>query len=303
MQQAESTAESSSGAAAVRQRGAFLRPLANQLGKGLSRVQFPGKYRLVSWLGGTLGRACPEADCYIDPRSRLTVNLAGRIERFMWAGCYEPELVALLKAALEPGMVFVDVGAHIGYFTILGASRVGPGGAVHSFEADPVCFARLAGNAQIYPQIFVHHAIVGDQAGEASFFRTYRHDETGWGTVFPTAEARPELRLPVTTLDESFAEGRLPRLDFIKLDVEGAECRVLRGAERTIAAYRPLVFFEVNEVCLGWDSKTPADLIAFFQERRYSVERPRESAGLSLPSLLAIPEEKSHWRESLGRWG
>jgi len=210
----------------------------------------------------------------------------------MWAGCYETHLIALLKRALGPGMVFVDVGAHIGYFTSLGAGLVGPQGEVHCFEADPDCTSRLVVNTRNYSWVHVHNAAVGDRIEEVSSFRSNRPDESGWGTVLPTGESRPEIRVPMTTLDESRSRSGFSRLDFIKLDIEGAECRALQGASQMIGRHRPFVFSEVNEVCLARDCRSLRDLTSFFAEKGYEVRIVRDTKG-SVESLFAIPAEKS----------
>jgi FkbM family methyltransferase len=233
---------------------------------------------------------CPEAQCRWGPESRYSVRLTDRIGRLMWAGCYEVQFVALLKCALGPGMVFVDVGAHIGYFTTLAACLVGRDGAVYSFEPDPECALCLIGNTHNDPWVIVYDKAVGDRSGEVTLFGSSRPEESGWGTIFATAEARPQVQVPITTLDEIICGSAIKRVDFIKLDVEGAECRVLEGGKQTIATYRPLVFAEVNEVCLARDGKSFRDLSSFFTERTYDIWSLEEKRP---ESILAIPRERS----------
>lgn len=117
----------------------------------MAHVQFRGKGRLTNWMGEMASRFVPEADCHPVPGARVSVSLNDRVGRLMWTGCYEPELVALLRQVLDPGATFVDVGAHIGYFSIVAAALVGESGAVQSFEPDPDCFSRLVVNSCAYP--------------------------------------------------------------------------------------------------------------------------------------------------------
>src|SRR5712692_3553468 len=98
-----------------RAESANLRALVNALGAGLARFSFRGKWRLVNNLGKIICKVCPGADCFPHPQARVSLLLEHRVERLMWAGCYEQELVSILKSALQPGMVFVDIGAHVGY--------------------------------------------------------------------------------------------------------------------------------------------------------------------------------------------
>jgi len=191
-------------------------------------------------------------------------------------------------------MVFADVGAHVGYFTLLAAALVRPAGGVHAFEPDPECFSHLAQNVKGWPQIQIDRVAVGDRTGITTFYRSPRPEETGWGTILPSGESRPEVPTPVTTLDEYFSRNPAQRLDAIKLDVEGAEHRVLRGAEETIDRHRPVIFFEVNEACLRRDGRTSGDLIRFFLQRRYSVAGMREARTAGVSLMVAIPEEKEY---------
>lgn len=265
----------------------------NWLGFALSRARFPGKYRVVLRLGAAVSRVCPEAECKASTGSRFSVQLADRIQRLMWAGCYETELVALLERMLDRKMVFVDVGANVGYFSVIAAPLVGPQGSVHSFEADPVCFARLQQNVSPYPWACILQAAVGDQPGESVFFRSNDPQESGWGTILSCEEERERISVPAVTLDGVLTNRKLQRLDLIKLDVEGAEYRVLRGAERTIAAFRPLLYFELNETCLARDGVTIEGLLSYLQAKGYEIWIPPGTKATALLSALAIPEEKS----------
>jgi len=265
----------------------------NFLGFALSRAQFPGKYRVACRLGAAVSRVCPEAECQTNPGCRFSVQLSDRIQRLMWAGCYETELVALLKEMLRPGMVFVDVGANVGYFSAIGASLVGPQGSVYSFEADPDCSAKLRQNTAPYPWACVLHAAVGDKPGECTFFRSNDPQESGWGTTLPNAEDRERISVPAVTLDGELTSRKLRRLDLIKLDVEGAEYRVLRGAEGTIAAFRPLVYFELNPACLARDGVTTEALLGYLCGKEYEIWMPPGPDAIALLSALAIPVEKT----------
>ena len=102
----------------------FSRTFANSIGRVMGLVRFRGKARLTNWIGKVVSWFVPEADCHPVPGGRVIVSLNDRVGRLMWTSCYEPELVALLRKVLDPGMTFVDVGAHIGYFSIIAAALV-----------------------------------------------------------------------------------------------------------------------------------------------------------------------------------
>lgn len=113
-----------------------------------------------------------------------TVRLTDRIECLMWAGAYEPELRTILKNILQSGMTFVDVGVHIGYFTVLAAHRGGASGEVHAFEPDPVCFQRLRINTADYDYVHAYHVAVSNEAGKQDFFDLLIKKNPGRGQFF-----------------------------------------------------------------------------------------------------------------------
>jgi FkbM family methyltransferase len=275
----------------------------NGLGTLLSLAQFPGKIRLINWLGSVVGRFAAEADCRPVKGARVSVSLSDRIGRLMWAGSYEPELVRLLKGFLDPGMTLVDVGAQVGYFSVVAAALVGQTGAVHSFEPDPDCFSKLRENAQAYAWIKTYNSAVADFSGRITFYPSPEQGESGWGAIFDDSGKRAEITVGACSLDIWASASRPERVDFIKIDVEGAECRVLDGAKALIAETRPLLWVEVNEVCLSRDGKSPSHLLKRLLELNYVTQGFGERSLRSVENIVAIPAERSDIFERLARAG
>lgn len=229
------------------------------LGRVLSVASFPGKWRLTQSLGNACSRVWKEAECSPAPGVRIPVRLSDRIERLMWAGAYEPELRHRLCRTLRAGMTYLDVGAHIGYFSLLASALVGPTGEVHAFEPDSECFARLCTNAtRSSARMFTYQFAVADKVGDVTFHRSPTPGESGWGSLLADREHRQQVAALATTLD-AWSEARgIARVGFIKIDAEGAELLVLRGARELLRITRPFVYLEVNGVCLprgGWKPK------------------------------------------------
>jgi len=269
----------------------------------LTPVRFRGKWRLTDLVGEMLSRVTPEADCHPTRGVRVSISLSDRIGRSMWAGCYEEELVTFLRSMLEPGMVFVDVGAQMGYFSTIAAALVGESGAVHWFEPDPDCFSRLTRNSRAYPWVTIYNTAVADFSGETTFYRSPRLSESGWGTVFDDAAPRARPSVPVCTLDCWRTTRSIGRIDFLKMDVEGAEYRVLQGGRAAIEATRPMIWIEANEVCLSRDGKSVALLLGLLREWGYvplGLQDPRSNL---LATIVAIPKERSSLPREIGRSG
>ena len=267
--------------------------LVDLLGIALSRVTFRGKWRLVDLLGRLLAHFRPEARCWLTRDTSVRIRFGDRIERAMWAGCYERDLVTVLRHSLRPGMVFVDVGAHIGYFTALAWVLVRPAGGIHAFEADPQCFQRLGENSRTLGGVTAYSVAVSDRVGEATFFASPDPAESGWGSLFPDGLRRPTRRVSTTTLDEWRQREAPGRVDFVKMDVEGAEYRVLRGAEALIRADRPTFFLEVNNVCLARDGRSARDIVDFLDRYDYRAIGVLSRSSHEPHSIFAVPEFKA----------
>lgn len=156
-------------------------------------------------------------------------------------GLYELDIARVLKRLLRPGDHFVDGGANIGYFSLLAATLVGPGGRVDAFEPMPETHARLAENVArngLDGIVRRHEVALSDRAGEAQFhYYLGPHYNHGCSSLFTTAgvETR-DVTVRTRRMDDVLA-GTTPRL--VKLDVQGAEPLVIAGMERFLKGDAP----------------------------------------------------------------
>lgn len=179
---------------------------------------------------------------YVDPQDEtMSAHLIGY-------GYWEPNVYAVISSLISPNDVVIEVGANVGYYTVAMGVMVGSGGRVHSFEANP----RLAGmvDRSVYinglkDRVTVHAKAVLDAAGSIRFERSRKR--SGWGHVTQwTQQAFDDsevLEVEATTLD-SLA---LARVNLIRLDAEGSEAFILRGAAAVLAANPDIV------ICMEWD--------------------------------------------------
>jgi FkbM family methyltransferase len=159
---------------------------------------------------------------------------------------YESILERDYRRILGPGGVAVDVGAHCGRHTTVLASIVGETGKVLAFEPLPGEFSELQRLCGSSPQVSLHNVALADYKGESDFvFATGTPSESGLrARVFNAPDqARPRrIRVRVERLDDYTRD--LPRLDFLKVDIEGGEIECLDGALDTLARLRPVVAVE-----------------------------------------------------------
>lgn len=168
-------------------------------------------------------------------------------------GVHELASTELLLAALRPGDTFVDVGANIGYFSLIAARAVGPRGSVHAFEPVPSIGVRLESHVELnaLDNVHIHRTALCDVDGSVDIF------ESSWDLNHGLASIRKD---PSRSLTDTPRRVRAQRLDtfwasleqpvqFVKVDVEGAEESVFRGAERMLrSADAPSVLFECTEI-------------------------------------------------------
>jgi FkbM family methyltransferase len=167
----------------------------------------------------------------------------------------DENLRLLLAAVLAPDSGCVDVGANIGS-TLASICAAAPSGRHVAFEPLPVLCAQLRAR---YPTVEVRQAALSDRAGQADFVHV-KHLPSRSGLRRPdyAGENTETLRTPVETLDEALAPDYRPAL--IKIDVEGAEQRVLEGARATLADHRPVIVFEHDPRWAVHYDCTPASL-------------------------------------------
>jgi FkbM family methyltransferase len=257
-------------------------PFLNTLQRVLEPLPVRGKGRLSEVVFRVLPTS--EAQCHPLPTVTVLVRPEVWIERLMWAGAYERELVNLFKRVLAPGMAALDVGANIGYFSVLAAGLVGETGLVHSFEPAPACFSQLKRNLAAFPWADASPFAVADAPGIARFHFSERPNQTGWGSLLSEENsAMQEAEVPVITLDQWTREQGIRRVDFIKMDVEGAEYRALLGATEVLYRCRPIVVAELNAVCLARDGRRPEDILALLRAAEYDTFAFNDGV-LALPS-------------------
>ena len=197
----------------------------------------------------------------------------GKLLRVMM-GTYEKEQTALFEKLIHPGDVVFDVGAHVGYYTLLAGALTGPRGRVFAFEPEPSNFAFLKQHAALNggASITVVNSAVGDHAGDVVFeygtgSGTGHVASSGAANSSPPPNRAPHgaLVVPMLTLD-AFAGDQRTQCHAIKIDVEGAEMDVLRGAQSLIASARPVIFLSTH------GNAVPRECLEFLRARGYSFE-------------------------------
>jgi FkbM family methyltransferase len=236
---------------------------------------------------------------------RLRLNLGNELSRAIFVdGCYDANEFVFLEAIFEPGMHFMDVGAHEGLYTMFAARCVGDNGQVWSFEPSSRERAALTRNVKrnrldnvsILPIALAE----ADGNGELKIANSGRsgHNTLGdpvWEGVRVSEVEAVHLR----SLDSIAAEKQLSRLDVVKIDAEGAEMRIIQGGSRVLREFRPSLLFEAQESSLRQQGGSLDGLMTAVSRHNYRIYAFDPDTGLptAKPSsadlnLVAIPQER-----------
>jgi FkbM family methyltransferase len=163
-------------------------------------------------------------------------------------GTSEPSMQAAMAALIRPKMTVFDIGANVGFFSMIAARLVGPKGRVVSFEPLPINSNQCEYNAALnaFEHVLVRTEALGNENGSANFFTSDTPTLGRFEKFGSPDESHARTIVPVRRLDSVLQEKNLPKPSFIKMDVEGAEVDVLEGASQTLAENRPLLLVELH---------------------------------------------------------
>lgn len=211
------------------------RPVANLIRKMLNRVSPQG-----------LSEEHIAAGCL----KGVPMLLNMQDEKDYWLGTYEPELQASIQHEIKPGMVVYDVGANIGYISLMFARAVGPTGQVFAFEALPANLERIRANLALNPTAPVRAVgmAVVDAARPVEFLV---HSSISMGKAAGSAGRLREsygasIEVPGISLDEFVYTQSNPLPQAVKVDIEGGEVLALPGMRRLLREGCPLIFLELH---------------------------------------------------------
>jgi FkbM family methyltransferase len=266
-----------------------------------------GLWRLAPWLSRLFPRDVVEARLRGVGRVRLDLNDGGE-QQLYWAGLGREnrQIIRLVRSALPPDGVFLDVGANIGIHTLAAARHVAAGGgAVVAFEPHPQNFRTLLYNIERNGlRHVVAHSVGLAEAPEVLIC----HGQARGGNWSLASRGDHSFAVRLVRLDDHLDDEPLPRIDLMKIDVEGAEVRVLQGARRTIERFRPRIIFEVCPSWLGRMNTNVAELLGTLEGLGYTIHRLPEGRALhgarigaaelahlgrgEFTNLVAVPKER-----------
>lgn len=253
----------------------------------------PGKWRLVEAVVRAAGLLRGD-DHRIATRGGIQWDLHIRdiVQRSVYfLGAYEIHETRWLLSNIQPGWTACDIGANFGYYSHLIARHGGPNAVIHAFEPNPRSYAALCRIRDLnrFDNLHPHAEAVAAQAGEIDL-ETPPAGNEGIGRILaPGATLAPHrtvTRVKAVTLDDVADREGLTRLDFVKIDVEGAEPGVLEGGRATLRRLRPRMLVEINPESLESMGSSAAALLDAIRALGFTAHRLR---GTRLEPVTAPP--------------
>ena len=190
-------------------------------------------------------------------------------------GAYDATLHHFLRERVAPGSVCLDVGANFGGVTVHLAKLAGPRGRVFAFEPNPLMIERLRTNAarnDPHGVVETHALALSNRAGQITLHcadaANRNHGMSSIANATAPALSKTEV-VATQTLDRFVAEHQLTRLDWIKVDIQGAELLFLEGAEQTLARFAPRMLMEVSPADLASVGASACELLGRLESLGY----------------------------------
>lgn len=186
-------------------------------------------------------------------------------------GIYEQETTRFISSKIEPGMTILDIGADIGYYTILFAKHVGSKGQVYAFEPIPRAKWYLDKNILMngLDNVKTFGFALFDKPGNA-----YLEDPFTKSKINPSKQSLSgnDIQVEMKMFDEWKLKEGINNIDLVKLDVEGAELNILQGMKNTLQSQHPKILIEVHPRQLKTFGFSPPDVIEFLSKFGYKIE-------------------------------
>jgi FkbM family methyltransferase len=212
---------------------------------------------------------------------------------------FEPYETELFREALKPGMTVIDIGANIGYYTVIAASRVGASGKVIAFEPAPENYAFLKETiaANSFSQVAAYPLAVADKEGELQL-NLYDSNKGKHSLVKDASTAKgfnSSVTVKTVALDNFLRKEHIDRVDVVKMDIEGAESIALQGMNESLSNAK-MLFLEFTPSAIQKAGHDPDEVLRLLREKSFDIyaidERAKSKRRITDFDALvrAIPE-------------
>ena len=219
--------------------------------------------------------------CILRGRLRGKKWMLGAGQHSCWLGYFEKKKQIIFSRIIHKGAVVYDIGAHVGFYTLLASVLVGPKGRVFAFEPSPrnICYLKNHLRLNGCDNVTLVEAAVAEKEGIASF----EESDNGY---YDHLSIRGNLKVKTVSLDNLVLNGKISPPDFIKIDAEGAELLVLSGAKNILVNYSPTIFLAIHIFDF------PNQCCTFLRSINYDLQSIDENESLNNTSELLAFKRK-----------
>lgn len=256
-------------------------------GTGIGKI--PGVFKMFISIESLLFNTVVEVD-----GQKFHLDVSGGL-RTTWNLYYkrihEPQVTSIFCSLINGGATVVDVGASIGYYTLLAAKRVGEDGFVYAFEPHPPSFERLIENVKLndWKNVQAFNFAISDKKGKKKLyvFKSGRASGSGF--------ALRNDSVPITVKTMPLEDAVKTDIDLVKMDIEGAEVEVLKGMERTLAKGKVKIICEVHPKHISLLGHDVSEITELLKKHSYKIYLIDEEGGGGLVSMSRVSEQKAHY--------
>lgn len=270
--------------------------LRSRLGYRMLTYGVMGYPLILSWRRGWLRSPRGDAKAMLRDGRILTCELGDATQRTMYLGLFDPAETRLVREILSEGDTFIDVGAHIGWFSTIGSNRVGPAGRVVAFEPYESNISALKINLHQNDCTNVHvvESALGNQAGTLTLSKP--GGDSGAVTALDWAH-EGGIEVAVATLDE--VNEIFGNVTLLKIDVEGWELHVFQGGRETLSRTK-YVIFEINSEAIAMAGSSLEEIVDLLRSVGFTTFLEIKEGGLRrfvrspVTNVLALRSTGSH---------
>jgi len=227
----------------------------------------------------------------------------------LW-GYYESKVKQLIKSTLREGETFIDIGANIGFFSILGAKLVGDSGQVFSFEPNPDCVEIINRNKKLnsYENLKIVKKAISNSSKKQDFFISKQHALSTLKEDSALMELERTIEVEITSLDREIKNLEISEdsISLIKIDVEGHELFVFQGMKELLSSTKPKIIFENNPLAMKEYGYSLIDIYRdFLKPHGYKVffipsKTHRSLIEVSVNNYVSLEEEITTYKDIPG---
>ncbi|OCA80282.1 hypothetical protein BBH99_15965 [Chryseobacterium contaminans] len=203
---------------------------------------------------------------------QLNLDLGDWIQQQLYfTGDYEKNEIDYLYSVLQDGGFFIDIGGNIGVFSLNASKIVGKEGRVYAFEAFKPNYEKFSQHLSInrFNNVILEHLAVADKNDYIEILYNENYGNVGMASSYLENFTAKE-KVKSIILDDYVRNQQIPRIDLIKIDIEGGEFAALLGMQEILTHYKPKIIIEINNIALKNSSHSEEELIRLLVDKGYS---------------------------------